>query len=148
VMVNGRDVGEAGGFSDAVRGQFDFKDVTPCGAELDFGELMELKGGPVKISPIPRFPAIERDLSIVVPEQTAWAQIAGAVKSVAPPELEEIRFIDIYRGKGIAPSHKSATLSLRFRDEDGTLTHETVDGYQAVIVESLNKAVGAELRTA
>lgn len=148
VMVNGCAVGEAGIFSDAVREKFDFKDVTPCGAELDFGELMELKGGPVKISPIPRFPAIERDLSIVVPEQTAWVQIAGAVKSAAPGELEEVRFIDIYRGKGIAPGRKSATLSLRFRDEDGTLTHETVDGYQAAIVESLNKTVGAELRTA
>jgi phenylalanyl-tRNA synthetase beta chain len=148
VMVNGRAVGEAGVFSDAVREKFDFKEVTPCGAELDFGELMGLKGEAVKIRPIPRFPAIERDLSIVVPEQTAWVQIAGAVKNASPAELEEIRFVDIYRGKGITAGHKSVTLSLCFRDEDGTLTHEIVEGYQAAIVESLNRAVGAELRTA
>ena len=147
IRVNGRTIGQAGIFSDAVRERFDFKDISPCGAELDFGQLMELRGGPVRIKTIPRFPAVERDLSIVVAERTAWAQIAQAVNDGAPPELEETRFVDIYRGKGIDPGSKSVTLSLRFRDEDGTLTHETVDGYQAAIVKSLESAVGAELRT-
>ena len=126
-------------FSDAIRERFDFKDLAPCGAELDFDELMALAGGSVKIKPIPRFPAIERDLSIVVAEPIAWADIARAVQEVAPAELEEIRFVDIYRGKGITPGTKSVTLSLRFRDEDGTLTHETVDKYQAAILESLKQ---------
>jgi len=147
VVVNGRAIGEAGIFSDAVRARFDLKDLTPCGAELDFGGLMELKGAPVRIKPIPRFPAIERDLSIVVAEETPWADIAAAVQSSAPSELEGIRFVDIYRGKGIAPGKKSVTLSLRFRDEDGTLTHDAVDAYQAAILDSLNRSVGAELRT-
>jgi phenylalanyl-tRNA synthetase beta subunit len=55
--------------------------------------------------------------------------------------------VDIYRGKGVAPGAKSVTLSLRFRDEDGTLTHDTVDRYQAAILENLKQTVGAELRT-
>jgi phenylalanyl-tRNA synthetase beta chain len=147
VLVNGRVMGEAGVFSDVVRARFDFKDLTPCGAELDFDELMELGSGSLKIKPIPRFPAIERDLSIVVAEPVIWADMARAVQEVAPAELEDIRFVDIYRGKGIAPGAKSVTLSLRFRDEDGTLTHETVDQYQAAILASLKRAVGAELRT-
>ncbi len=147
ILVNGREIGQAGVFSDAIRQKFDFKDLSPCGAELDFDELMALKSGPIKIRPIPRFPAIERDLSILVSEQTAWAEIAQAVQGVAPAELEETRFVDIYRGKGIAPGTKSVTLSLRFRDEDGTLTHDVVDRYQTTILENLSKAVGAELRS-
>ena len=147
ILVNGKEIGQAGVFSDAIRQKFDFKDLTPCGGELDFDELMSLKGGPIKIRPIPRFPAIERDLSVLVSEQTAWAQIAQTVESVSPEELEEIRFIDVYRGKGITPGKKSVTLSLRFRDDYGTLTHDAVDGYQATILESLGKVVGAELRT-
>jgi phenylalanyl-tRNA synthetase beta chain len=147
VLVNGQVLGEAGVFSDAIRARFDFKDLTPCGAELDFDELQALGGGSIKIKPIPRFPAIERDLSIVVAEPVRWAQIARAVREVAPAELEEVRFVDIYRGKGIAPGTKSVTLSLRFRDEDGTLTHEAVDKHQAAILESLKRAVAAELRT-
>jgi phenylalanyl-tRNA synthetase beta chain len=147
VLVNGRAIGEAGVFSDAICERYDFKDLTPCGAELDFEELMALGSGSVRSKPIPRFPAVERDLSIVVAEQVAWADIALAVKDVAPVELEDVRFVDIYRGKGITPGAKSVTLSLRFRDEDGTLTHETVDLHQAAIIGSLNRAVGAELRT-
>ena len=147
VLVNGRAVGEAGVFSDAVREKFDFKELAPCGAELDFDELMALAGGSVKIKPIPRFPAVERDLSIVVAELIAWADVARAVQQAAPAALEDVRFVDIYRGKGIAPGVKSVTLSLSFRDEDGTLTHETVDQYQAAILDSLRHAVGAELRT-
>ena len=65
----------------------------------------------------------------------------------APAELEDIQFVDIYKGKGITPGSKSVTLSLRFRDEDGTLTHDVVDGYQAAILEGLRTGVGAELRT-
>jgi phenylalanyl-tRNA synthetase beta chain len=147
VLVNGQVLGEAGVFSDAVRERFDFKDVAPCGAELDFDELLELGSGSFKIKPIPRFPAIERDLSIVVAEPVKWTEIARAVQEVAPAELEDVRFVDIYRGKGVAPGTKSVTLSLRFRDEDGTLTHEAVDKHQAAILESLKRAVGAELRT-
>lgn len=147
VTVNGVTIGHAGVFSEAVQAAFDFKDLTPCGAELGFDELMALKGGPVKIRPIPRFPAVERDLSILVADDTAWAAIAKAVQDHSPAELEDIRFVGIYRGKGIEAGKKSVTLSLRFRDEDGTLTHETVDGYQAAIVERLQGAVGAELRT-
>jgi len=147
VIVNGVAIGQAGVFSEAVQAAFDFKDLTPCGAELGFDALMALKGGPVKIRPIPRFPAVERDLSIMVADDIAWAAIAKAVQDHSPAELEDIRFVDIYRGKGIAAGKKSVTLSLRFRDEDGTLTHETVDGYQAAIVERLQGAVGAELRT-
>jgi len=147
VLVNGQRMGEAGVFSEAVRERFDFKDLMPCGAELDFEELMALGSGSVKIRPIPRFPAIERDLSIVVAEQAMWADIARAVQEVAPAELEDIRFVDIYRGKGVTPGAKSVTLSLRFRDEDGTLTHEAVDKHQAAILESLKGAVAAELRT-
>ena len=147
VVVNSREIGQAGVFSEAVRQKLDFKELTPCGAELDFEALMALKAGAIKIKPIPRFPAIERDLSIVVAEHTPWADIARAVQAAAPAELEAVQFVDIYRGKGIAPGKKSLTLSLRFRDEDGTLTHETVDSYQARILESLKRAVGAELRT-
>jgi len=147
VTVNGTVIGHAGVFSEVVRAAFDFKDLSPCGAELDFGALMGLEGGPIKIRPIPRFPAIERDLSVIVADETPWAAIAQAVESSSPAELEDIRFAGIYRGKGIAADKKSVTFSLRFRDEDGTLTHDTVDGYQGAIVERLQEAVGAELRT-
>jgi phenylalanyl-tRNA synthetase beta chain len=147
IVVDDRVIGCAGIVSQAVKDKFDFKDLAPAAAEMEFEQLLALPSGPVKIKPIPRFPAIERDLSIIVNEAVAWAEIVDAVKKKAPGELEEIRFVDIYRGKGILSGRKSVTLSLHFRDEDGTLTHETVDGFEKAIVEGLAACVEAELRT-
>ena len=147
ILVNGEIIGTAGIVGGAVKQKFDFKDLSPAAAELDFEQLSTLQAGAIKVKPIPKFPAIERDLSIVVDEQVPWSDIVGAIKKKACDELEDIRFVGIYHGKGIPAGKKSVTLSLRFRDEDGTLTHETVDRLQANIVKALTKSTGAKLRT-
>jgi phenylalanyl-tRNA synthetase beta chain len=147
IVVDGKTIGTAGNFSQAVKRKFDLTDLAPVGAELHFAQLAALKSGPVKVRPFPRFPAIERDLSIIVDEQVCWDDIVRTVRHKAPAELQGIRFVDIYRGKGIPPGKKSVTLSVCFRDEQGTLTHETVDGFQGSIVQRLAEALGAELRT-
>jgi len=147
IIVNSRLIGIAGIVSQAVKDKFDFKTITPCAAELDFELLSALQSGAVKVELIPKFPAVERDLSIVVDEQVRWADIAEAVNKKSPNELEDIRFVGIYRGKGIPTGKKSVTLTLRFRDENGTLTHETVDRFQADILKSLTESTGAQLRT-
>ena len=84
---------------------------------------------------------------IVVDEQTRWADILDAVNSSTYRELEDVRYVDVYRGKGIPAGSKSVTLSLCFRDEDGTLTHDSVDSFEKAIVESLTECVQAQLRS-
>ncbi|MEJ2703599.1 MAG: phenylalanine--tRNA ligase subunit beta [Sedimentisphaerales bacterium] len=147
IRVNGEILGSAGIVSKGVGKNFDFKDVSPCAAELDFEQLMALSKGVAKVKPIPRFPSIQRDLSLIVDERVRWADIVGSIERASCPELEHIEFVDIYRGEAIGAGKKSVTLSLRFRDEDGTLTHETVDGLEAAIVRSLSDGVAAQLRT-
>ncbi len=148
VTVNSQVAGLAGIVSAAVRQKLDVEDTSVCAAEIEFEMLLSMAGGAAKIKPIPRFPAIQRDLSIVVTENIRWADIVAAVESRAPAELEDVEFVGIYRGKGIPAGSKCVTLSLRFRDEDGTLTHETVDGLQSGIVACLGESTAAELRTA
>ena len=147
ILVNGGTIGVVGTVTQAVKEKLDFEDVMICAAELDFEQLSALQTGAVKFKPIPRFPAIERHLSLIVDERIVWADIIGAVNREAPTELEEVQFVGIYRGEGIGAGRKSVTLSLRFRDEDGTLTHGTVDGFEAEIVKSLTESTGAQLRT-
>jgi phenylalanyl-tRNA synthetase beta chain len=157
IVVNEKVLGTAGIVNGEVKEKFDFNpaqtgsvwppDRSPAAAELDFEQLAALQAGPVKVKPIPRFPAIERDLSLVVDESITWADIVGAVNKKASAELEDARFVGVYRGKGIPAGKKSVTLSLRFRDEDGTLTHDKVDRFEADIVKNLAKATDAELRT-
>jgi phenylalanyl-tRNA synthetase beta chain len=147
ILVNNEVIGTAGIAGKTVKDRFDFKE-SPVAAELDFQQLMSLKAAVVKVKAVPRFPAIARDLSLIVDESVCWADITAAVNKNPCDELEDIRFVDIYRGKGIPQGSKSVTLTLTFRDEDGTLTHDTVDGFQNAIVKELTDSVNAQLRTA
>jgi phenylalanyl-tRNA synthetase beta chain len=147
ILVDGKEYGVAGIIGRAVKEKYDFTELSPCAAELDFELLLALQQDAIKVKPIPRFPAIQRDLSIIVDDKICWVDIIDAIKARASTELENIQFVGIYRGEGIPSGKKSVTISLRFRDEDGTLTHETVDRFQTDIVGNLDKCVGAQLRT-
>ncbi len=146
IIVNSQPIGTAGIVGEAVKKKFDFKDVTPCAAELEFKYLLSLSSNEFEVRPIPRFPAVQRDLSIIVDESVRWADIIEVVRNNASGELQDVKFVGIYRGKGIPAGRKSVTLSLQFRDEQGTLTHETVDKFQADIVKGLAQSVNAILR--
>lgn len=148
IQVNSQTVGSAGVISPVVREGLDLKDVPACAAEIEFDTLLFLSERQVRVKPIPRFPAIRRDLSIIIDESIRWVDITEAVKTRTSPELQSVDFIGIYRGQGIPSGRKSVTFSLCFRDEDGTLTHETVDRLEADIVQSLSESIAAERRTA
>jgi phenylalanyl-tRNA synthetase beta chain len=147
-QANNKQLGVIGMASQQVLDRFDFKHTTICGAELDLEQLLALRAGSIKVKQLPKFPAVKRDLSLILNEDVVWADIESAVHRKAPAELEELQFVDIFRGKSIPEGKKSVTLSLWFRDADGTLTHETVDHFQADILKSLTESIGAELRTA
>ena len=83
---------------------------------------------------LPRFPAIERDLSVVVDEATPWQTISETIAKTR------------YRGKQVGKGRKSVTLRMQFRDPDTTLRHEQVDPQVEAVVKALGEAVGAELR--
>jgi phenylalanyl-tRNA synthetase beta chain len=148
VNVAGTNLGYIGVVSDDTCSKIDLKSVEPIIAELDFAALMSLQSGPVEVKPLPKFPSITRDLSIIVDNNVAWEQIETAVNKTKCPILEKVSFVDIYKGKPIPKDKKSVTLSLRFRDEDGTLTHQKVDEIESLIVSSLADTTGAELRKA
>jgi phenylalanyl-tRNA synthetase beta chain len=147
ISADGQIIGVVGIISQEVVDRFNLEDVRPCAAELDFNTLLSMRGGSLMLKPIPRFPSITRDLSLVIDESTKWDDIITTVNDNSPTELEDVKFVGIYRGKPIPPGKKSVTVSLRFRDEDGTLRHEVVDEFENDILGRLKSALGAELRT-
>jgi phenylalanyl-tRNA synthetase beta chain len=148
ILLDGELLGIAGLLNPDTAAQFDLDKQVVTAAELDFDLLLKKAGAIPIAKPIPRFPAIVRDLSLIVDEPVEWSQIVSVVQSKAPGELEQIDFGGMYRGKPIPNGKKSITVSLRFRDEQGTLRHEIVDGFQDTILTGLTDTLGAELRTA
>jgi phenylalanyl-tRNA synthetase beta chain len=148
ILIDGEQIGVVGMASQQVLDKLDFKNTTICGAELDLEQLLTPRAGSIKAKPLSKFPAIRRDLSLVVNEEVPWIDIKSAVQRKAPAELEELQFVDIFHGKNIPAGKKSVTLSLLFRNADGTLTHEAVDGFEKAILAELTTSLGATLRTA
>jgi phenylalanyl-tRNA synthetase beta chain len=148
VVADGQKVGACGIISGKVAEKFDLTEVEVCAAQLDFEALLSISGGARMAKPIPRFPAITRDLSLIIDEDVSWVRITEAINRKAPAELEDIQFVGVFRGKPIEAGKKSVTVSLRFRDEDGTLRHEVVDDFEKQILSELTAALGAQLRTA
>lgn len=115
-------------------------------AELDPRALLGAYPPRGRIAALPAFPAIERDLSVVVDEGHQWGDIDRAARAGAIARLENVDFVGIFRGPQVGKGRKSVTLRLRFRDPARTLRNEEVDGPVAEVVAALKTAVGAELR--
>lgn len=116
-------------------------------AEVQLRTLLESYPPIRTLRELPRYPAIERDLSIVVNAVVPWADIEATVREAQPQWLDTVAFVTTYRGKPIAKGHKSVSLRLTFRDAQGTLRHDQIDPQVDAIMRLLKQDHGAELRT-
>jgi phenylalanyl-tRNA synthetase beta chain len=112
--------------------------------ELDAAALLAAARLVPGYRPIPRLPAVLRDLAVVVDEPVAAAAVTAVVRE--EPLVEEVTLFDVYRGAPLAAGRKSLALAIRYRAPDRTLTDAEADAAHARIVERLARAVGAELR--
>ncbi len=146
ILVNGQVVGQAGQASEKVLSTFDLEKPVSL-AEIQFNHLIELvKSAIATLTPLMKFPGITRDLSLVLDDNVAWADIAETIQSQSIDEMQSVDFVDIYRGKGVDKGKKSLTLSMHFRNPNETMTHQQVDGFQEKIVAVLAQKFQAQLR--
>ncbi|HVC37719.1 MAG TPA: phenylalanine--tRNA ligase subunit beta [Gammaproteobacteria bacterium] len=96
--------------------------------------------------PISRYPALRRDIAVVVPESVTASALQACVTEETPNLLQEVLIFDIYRGPGIDSGRKSVALSLILQDSSRTLTDEAADTIMSQIVERLRRKLGATIR--
>lgn len=95
--------------------------------------------------PLPAFPAIARDLSLIVEETCTWAEIERCARNANPAMLDSIEFLTAFRSKKISEGRKSISMRLRFRADDRTLRHEEVDPAVAAVRLALESTLNAEV---
>ncbi len=145
VRLNGMHLGYIALLTDEALTKYDLS--TPVAfAELNLPALLEQFPPKANVESLGAFPAIERDLSVVVDEGAAWASIEEAVQGAKPALLEGVQFVGVYRGKQVGAGKKSVTFRMRFRDPARTLRHEEVDPQIESVVNALSGKVGATLR--
>ncbi len=115
-------------------------------AELSFDELMNARGADPEYTPLPKFPAVTRDIAVVCDEAITVGALETAIRKGARGLLKEVSLFDIYRGKGIDEGKKSVAFNLILRADDRSLTAEEADADVKAILEVLEQDCGAVLR--
>jgi len=99
-----------------------------------------------RMQEISRYPAIRRDLAVVIDETVPVASVLAAAREAAGESLKDLEIFDIYRGAGVDSGRKSVALSLILQDSSRTLTDEDVDMVMKRVASRLQKSLGAQLR--
>jgi phenylalanyl-tRNA synthetase beta chain len=96
--------------------------------------------------PVPRFPAVRRDIAMDLPEAVHWSQIEQTVRGSLGPRLQELRLFDRYSGKGVEAGRKSLAMGLILQDASRTLTDDDADRCVREAVAALEQTCKAKLR--
>ncbi|MGZ6339035.1 MAG: phenylalanine--tRNA ligase subunit beta, partial [Candidatus Limnocylindrales bacterium] len=109
-----------------------------------------LEGGQVyvpRVQPIPRMPAVDRDLAVVVAEAMPAADVAGVIEAAGGVLLRDLRLFDVYRGAPLGTAEKSLAYRLVFQAGDRTLTEAEIEAAMDAVRSSLADRLGARPRT-
>lgn len=140
------DLGSVGQFAPSVQERYDLR--YPCaGAEVSWETLITAFQPIRRAKPLPRFPGITRDLSVVLDDAVRWSELVAAINAAGLPCLELVDFVGTFRNKQIGPGKKSLTLTLQFRDPNTTLRSEQVDAQMKSTLDLLATKFGATLRS-
>ena len=145
VYAGGRRIGVLGQVHPLVAQNYGVDAQFYC-AELDLEQLQCAKGPDPEYVPLPKFPAVTRDIAVVCGEAITVGALEDCIRKGAKGLLKDVTLFDIYRGKGVPEGKKSVAFSLVLRADDRSLTAEEADSDVKSILETLEKDLGAVLR--
>ena len=145
VTVNGVDVGYLGQVHPLVAKNYGIEAEVYC-AEINFSALSEMVLPEPTYTPLPKYPTVSRDLSVLCDEAQTVAEVENVMISAGGKLLRGVKFFDIYRGTGVPAGKKSVSFALELRADDRTLTDTDSEGVVSKILAALKEKLGVTLR--
>ena len=145
VLAGGKSVGVFGQIHPLVAENYGVDTELYC-AELSFDALCAVKGADPQYTPLPKFPAVTRDIAVVCDESVTVGALEECIRKGAKGLLKAVELFDIYRGKGVDSGKKSVAFNLVLRADDRSLTAEEADEDVKNILSALKSELGAVLR--
>ena len=145
VSINGELLGYMGQVHPLVAKTYGLECEVYC-AEINFSRAFEMMLPEPTFTPLPKYPAVTRDLSLVCGEEIPVAELENVIVSAGGKLLRSVKLFDIYRGKGIEDGKKSVAFSLELRADDRTLTDTDSEGVVSKVLKALEEKLGAVLR--
>ena len=115
-------------------------------AELDFPAMFAHRTTELYYAPLPRFPAVMRDISLVCDDALTAGELEKCIRRAGGEYLESVEVFDVYKGANIPESKKSVSFALALRAGDQTLTDDHADEAVAAILDALAREYGAVIR--
>lgn len=116
-------------------------------AELDFEKLMRGQPRLAKAQPLARFPTVQRDLAVVMPEALPAGDVVREIKKAGGALLKEVDVFDVFRGGSLPTGQKSVAFRLWLQDVNGTLTEPQLQGLQTQILSTLQQKLNLQVRS-
>jgi len=125
--------------------QYDLRDAVFLG-ELNLDLLLVRRNNAKSFRPLPSFPAIRRDVAMIVPEPTTHEAVLQVIKQAKPANLESVDLFDIFRGRNVSSGQKSMAYALTYRSSERTLTDAEVNAAHEKVIEQLKQQLNATVR--
>jgi len=146
--TSGSHLGVAGQVSRRIADEFKLRQAAFV-AELRLELLLEginKRSVDLRFKPLPRYPAVERDFSLILPDGVTFAQVADTIRGLQIGEVESIEAADLFRGGQIPAGKFSLMIRVTFQSSQATLTEAQVSEFSGRIVKALQEKLGAVLR--
>ncbi|MEK3881841.1 phenylalanine--tRNA ligase subunit beta [Paenibacillus sp. PL2-23] len=137
-------IGYVGQLHPALQVEWDMADTYLV--ELELNALYEAASSDIAYKALPKYPAMERDIAVVVDAAVAAGSLTDAAWATAGELLESVRVFDVYTGERLGADKKSVAISLVYRHAERTLTDEEVTAVHGQVVQKFEQSFGAELR--
>jgi phenylalanyl-tRNA synthetase beta chain len=145
VSLNGKKVGYLGRLSDEITMSYKFRQPVFV-AEVDLQTLLAANTLPIVYRPLPKYPSIVRDVSLLAKRSVSFSDIYDAIADQNIELLRRIEFVDVYEGKGVADDERSITIRLEYRNDERTLVEKEVDETHRQIVARLEAELAVKQR--
>ena len=145
LSIDGEEVGVIGQVHPLVAKNYGIDTDVYC-AEINFTKLFACRLPDATYTPLPKYPAVSRDLALVCGEEITVAQAEDVITAAAGKLLRSVKLFDIYRGVGVPEGKKSMAFSLELRADDRTLTDTDSEAITAKVLQALQEKLGAILR--
>jgi phenylalanyl-tRNA synthetase beta chain len=148
VALASEDLGDAGQLARRIADRLKLRqDVFLAELRLEpvFGAIRDLKDSR-RYEPLPRFPAVERDFSLLLADGTHFSDVNQTIRSLGIAEIASIEAGDLFRGKNVPAGTYSLMVRVVFQSREATLTDAQIAEFSARLVAALKEKLGAQLR--
>jgi phenylalanyl-tRNA synthetase beta chain len=149
ILLGENELGSAGQLAKRIADKLKFRQDVFL-AEIVLGPLYCMYYGVKnarRYEPLPRFPAVERDFSLLLADGVPFSEVVKAIRTLSIPEINSVEAADLFRGKNVPAGKYSLMVRVTFQSRKATLTDEQVSDYSSKIVAALETSVGANLRS-